>query len=79
MISQCPPLSYVVVHAFNGWAIDIGNPECPIQDPATPPLEEETVVSCMKLAPVLRRIRARLQSEGYNICNGKLVKIEPKS
>jgi hypothetical protein len=37
-------------------------------------ISDETVVALVGLGEILRKIDARMRSEGYNISNGKLIK-----
>lgn len=66
----------MIFFRFNGCAEDVGNFVDIPNHEKTQPLSEDTVVACIRLGSVLRRIRARLLSEGYNIVNGTLVKSE---
>lgn len=69
----------VVVHSYNGNAVSVdgvGIIEHAEGKPAQ--LPEETIAALIRLAHILRPISMRLLASGYNVSNGKLVKIEQK-
>lgn len=72
-------LSAVIkVHLFNGFAATVEIDETitiTAKEEKIPTLSEETILSAVRLAQILRPIRARLLSNGYNITNGEIKRI----
>ncbi|KKS13749.1 MAG: hypothetical protein UU67_C0018G0011 [Candidatus Daviesbacteria bacterium GW2011_GWB1_41_5] len=69
----------IIIHSFDGFATDIeGFGVIHPENDKTPSLPEETIISLIRLAQIVRPIHMRMLASGYNISNGKLVKSEPK-
>lgn len=78
MNTQTITFSFVyIIHSFNGFADIV---ECNgviyTENDGNQSLQEETVVSLIRLAQILRPIYMRMLANGYTNSNGKLVKFE---
>lgn len=69
----------IVIHQFNGNVISIrGGVVINSENDKNKSLQEETVLSLIRLAQILRPIYMRITEKGYYLDNQKLVRIEQK-